>query len=183
MACDRAFVQLRAARRSRQRFAEGVSEGWRRGRDSNPWKPFDFNGFQDRRLKPLGHLSATPHSGQSRTIILRQITVSAIAAGTWTGDDGTAMRPARQSPCSCAMLHRRTPLEILLHSGISIREFIPDAFLRTSRRIGSPRSERIHSQSRFEKNRSQLALANRAAERSRSPGPLHCPVDLGKILL
>src|SRR5437667_12838421 len=26
------------------------SEGWRRGRDSNPWKPFGFNGlgFQDR---------------------------------------------------------------------------------------------------------------------------------------
>src|SRR5918993_4068500 len=34
-----------------------VSEGWRRERDSNPRKPFDFNGFQDRRLKPLGHLS------------------------------------------------------------------------------------------------------------------------------
>jgi hypothetical protein len=34
-----------------------MSEGWRRGRDSNPWKPFDFNGFQDRRLQPLGHLS------------------------------------------------------------------------------------------------------------------------------
>jgi hypothetical protein len=31
---------------------------WRRGRDSNPWKPSDFSGFQDRRLKPLGHLSA-----------------------------------------------------------------------------------------------------------------------------
>jgi hypothetical protein len=30
---------------------------WRRGRDSNPWKPSGFNGFQDRRLKPLGHLS------------------------------------------------------------------------------------------------------------------------------
>ena len=40
-------------------FAEVKSEGWRRGRDSNPWKPFDFNGFQDRRLKPLGHLSVT----------------------------------------------------------------------------------------------------------------------------
>ena len=36
--------------------AEG-REGWRRERDSNPRKPFDFNGFQDRRLKPLGHLS------------------------------------------------------------------------------------------------------------------------------
>jgi hypothetical protein len=38
-------------------FARVVSEGWRRGRDSNPWKPSGFNGFQDRRLKPLGHLS------------------------------------------------------------------------------------------------------------------------------
>src|SRR5207237_1189982 len=32
--------------------------GWRRGRDSNPWYPSGYNGFQDRRLKPLGHLSA-----------------------------------------------------------------------------------------------------------------------------
>ena len=40
-------------------FVRGNETGnWRRGRDSNPWKPFDFNGFQDRRLKPLGHLSA-----------------------------------------------------------------------------------------------------------------------------
>jgi hypothetical protein len=34
-----------------------ASEGWRRGRDSNPWYPSGYNGFQDRRLKPLGHLS------------------------------------------------------------------------------------------------------------------------------
>jgi hypothetical protein len=32
---------------------------WRRERDSNPRKPFGFNGFQDRRLKPLGHLSSS----------------------------------------------------------------------------------------------------------------------------
>ena len=30
---------------------------WRRERDSNPRAPFGANGFQDRRLKPLGHLS------------------------------------------------------------------------------------------------------------------------------
>ena len=41
--------------------------GWRRGRDSNPWKPFDFNGFQDRRLKPLGHLSALDFPYESVT--------------------------------------------------------------------------------------------------------------------
>ena len=29
----------------------------RRGRDSNPREPFDPNGFQNRRLQPLGHLS------------------------------------------------------------------------------------------------------------------------------
>ena len=33
-------------------------ENWRRERDSNPRNGFPFNGFQDRRLKPLGHLSA-----------------------------------------------------------------------------------------------------------------------------
>src|SRR5579859_5976567 len=31
---------------------------WRRKRDSNPRYPFEYNGFQDRRLKPLGHSSA-----------------------------------------------------------------------------------------------------------------------------
>ena len=34
-----------------------MSEGWRRERDSNPRARFRANGFQDRRLKPLGHLS------------------------------------------------------------------------------------------------------------------------------
>jgi hypothetical protein len=31
----------------------------RRGRDSNPRYPYGHNGFQDRRLKPLSHLSVT----------------------------------------------------------------------------------------------------------------------------
>ena len=30
---------------------------WRRKRDSNPRIAFTINGFQDRRLKPLGHSS------------------------------------------------------------------------------------------------------------------------------
>ena len=42
--------------------AEG-REGWRRERDSNPRKPSDFSGFQDRRLKPLGHLSVANTGG------------------------------------------------------------------------------------------------------------------------
>ena len=33
-----------------------VKKVWRRGRDSNPWL-FRVTGFQDRLLKPLGHLS------------------------------------------------------------------------------------------------------------------------------
>ncbi len=32
---------------------------WRMGRDSNPRKPCDFNGFQDRRIRPLCHPSKT----------------------------------------------------------------------------------------------------------------------------
>jgi hypothetical protein len=31
--------------------------GWRRRGDSNPRDPFESNGFQDRRLQPLGHSS------------------------------------------------------------------------------------------------------------------------------
>src|SRR5687768_2002296 len=42
----------------RAAFARTQSEGWRRERDSNPRNSFPFNGFQDRRLKPLGHPSA-----------------------------------------------------------------------------------------------------------------------------
>ena len=33
------------------------SSHWRRERDSNPRNPSEFSGFQDHRLKPLGHLS------------------------------------------------------------------------------------------------------------------------------
>jgi hypothetical protein len=35
-----------------------VPNFWRRKRDSNPRNPFEFNGFQDRRIKPLSHSSA-----------------------------------------------------------------------------------------------------------------------------
>jgi hypothetical protein len=34
-------------------------EHWRRRRDSNPRDPFESNGFQDRRLQPLGHSSGS----------------------------------------------------------------------------------------------------------------------------
>ena len=30
---------------------------WRRRQDSNLWNPFGLSGFQDHRLKPLGHSS------------------------------------------------------------------------------------------------------------------------------
>jgi hypothetical protein len=36
---------------------EKSNTGWRRGWDSNPRDPFGPNGFQDRRLQPLGHPS------------------------------------------------------------------------------------------------------------------------------
>src|SRR5688572_13076709 len=47
----------RKASRSATR-ASGSKRDWRRERDSNPRNPSGFNGFQDRRLKPLGHLSS-----------------------------------------------------------------------------------------------------------------------------
>ena len=40
-------------------LARSASEGWRRGRDSNPWYPSGYSGFQDRRHRPLGHPSAS----------------------------------------------------------------------------------------------------------------------------
>ena len=40
---------------------------WRRKRDSNPRNPFEFNGFQDRRLQPLGHSSNTILHGSIRS--------------------------------------------------------------------------------------------------------------------
>ncbi len=38
--------------------------GWRRRRDSNPRDPFESNGFQDRRLRPLGHSSGSDCNSQ-----------------------------------------------------------------------------------------------------------------------
>lgn len=34
------------------------AKNWRRMRDSNPRYPYEYNGFQDRRLQPLGQSSA-----------------------------------------------------------------------------------------------------------------------------
>src|SRR5580658_17794 len=40
---------------------------WRRKRDSNPRTSHPVNGFQDRRLQPLGHSSASDYSGIRRS--------------------------------------------------------------------------------------------------------------------
>jgi HipA-like protein len=37
-----------------------LKEKWRRGRDSNPGRGMPLNGFQDRRIRPLCHLSDLP---------------------------------------------------------------------------------------------------------------------------
>ena len=52
------------SQRNEKNTRKGVLLVWRRGRDSNPWL-FRVTGFQDRLLKPLGHLSV-----QSTHIIL-----------------------------------------------------------------------------------------------------------------
>jgi hypothetical protein len=58
-------VTHRARRSANRSIGEGwpavrsFSEGRRRGWDSNPRDPFGSNGFQDRRLQPLGHPSYT----------------------------------------------------------------------------------------------------------------------------
>jgi hypothetical protein len=55
---DGADLRSRRLPSRRSRFGEaGVSEGWRRGRDSNPWYPSGYSGFQDHRHRPLGHPS------------------------------------------------------------------------------------------------------------------------------
>src|SRR5579863_10521786 len=43
-----------------------AGEQWRRRRDSNPRGPFEPNGFQDRRLQPLGHSSGCNYNLQQR---------------------------------------------------------------------------------------------------------------------
>ena len=45
---------------TKSRAGRGTSPNtWRRRRDSNPRGPFEPNGFQDRRLQPLGHSSVS----------------------------------------------------------------------------------------------------------------------------
>ena len=48
---------------------------WRRKRDSNPRTPSDVNGFQDRRLQPLGHSSDTILADKSARFAENQISV------------------------------------------------------------------------------------------------------------
>ena len=65
--CRRKLTRLlptHRPRRNKKNTRKGVLLVWRRGRDSNPWL-FRVTGFQDRLLKPLGHLSV-----QSTHIIL-----------------------------------------------------------------------------------------------------------------
>ena len=50
------FLPTHQPRRNKKNTRKGVLLVWRRGRDSNPWL-FRVTGFQDRLLKPLGHLS------------------------------------------------------------------------------------------------------------------------------
>ena len=47
------------------RTSNAIDGAWRRGRDSNPRNRYRFNGFQDRRYRPLSHLSASGRSSLS----------------------------------------------------------------------------------------------------------------------
>jgi hypothetical protein len=47
---------------------------WRRRRDSNPRCPLGHSGFQDRRLKPLGHSSGRSNVLQTRDIVDLRLT-------------------------------------------------------------------------------------------------------------
>src|SRR5438046_7351007 len=66
-------------------FAWPRRESWRRGRDSNPWYPSGYNGFQDRRLKPLGHLSMLKTLGSSRVLPGRVRRASSSVVGSVAG--------------------------------------------------------------------------------------------------
>jgi hypothetical protein len=43
---------------------ESSTVRWRRGWDSNPRNPFGFNGFRDRPIQPLSHLSARTYNSK-----------------------------------------------------------------------------------------------------------------------
>ena len=65
--------------------------GWRRGRDSNPRRPYDLNGFRDRPIQPLSHLSTDVSINLSR---LAQAIDSVRMTGCPTGNRA-ANRTAR----------------------------------------------------------------------------------------
>ena len=49
--------------RATETVADDTFDIWRRKRDSNPRTSHPVNGFQDRRLQPLGHSSDPNYSG------------------------------------------------------------------------------------------------------------------------
>src|SRR5215831_4988291 len=69
---------------------------WRRGRDSNPRNPCGFNGFRDRPIQPLSHLSAG---------VITRVTALAQVHGAVLATD-----PATDWPLVAALPDRLQPL-------------------------------------------------------------------------
>ena len=87
---------------------EGGAAQWRRGWDSNPRDPFESNGFQDRRLQPLGHpsifCSLPPSPGESKrapvragSIFGRPFTAADLLAEMKSSQKLASLAPARWS--------------------------------------------------------------------------------------
>ena len=68
---------------------------WRRGWDSNPRYGYPYNGFRDRPIRPLWHLSVRAH------------VACRLATATWKGPNRPETRDDRSSRCCCRQLTYR----------------------------------------------------------------------------
>ncbi len=100
-------VSARLRRSTRPVGSAAAERGWRRGRDSNPRGACAPSGFQDRRLRPLGHLSA---HGQACNLADPSLPVGAVSSRRVPrGHRAPPRRPARPERTHRASARPREP--------------------------------------------------------------------------
>ena len=90
--------------------ARGENGGWRRDRDSNPGEAHTPNGFRDRPVRPLRHLSASVVCDGRSSLRVASLQAGTAADRAWraVGSGGSAPSRSRGGSCRAAPVRRRS---------------------------------------------------------------------------
>ena len=96
--------------------ARGENGGWRRDRDSNPGEAHTPNGFRDRPVRPLRHLSASVVCDGRSSLRVASLQAGTAADRAWraVGSGGSAPSRSRGGSCRAAPVRRRSSPPLVL---------------------------------------------------------------------